>query len=182
MADKLVSDLRDLATIEDPLSAASIGCSIDIFYDLYEIGNITKQVFTDEEIKTIGRLLASVMPKLEVCIDREILQFPTSSFKSACIIRSGLQYLVDNYADFPAEGDTSSTLGNSRHWLLSDKNVDWDGYRECFENFRADPFGVDCHSDSSDDEQKYMERTTHYWWRNHGWKKVTKKSETNTSC
>lgn len=163
MTDQLVSDLQHLMTIEDPRSAASIGCSIDIFYDLYEIG-IAKQDFTEEEKRTIGNLFASVMPKLEVCIDREIFQFPTSSFKAACIIRSGLQYLVENYTDFPT-GDntfTTTTLRNSKHWL-TDK-IDWDEYRKCFENFRADPFGVDCYSDSDDEEEVECRERTHYWW------------------
>lgn len=159
-----VNYLRDdlhklIATTESVDSPASYHLAERVFFDIYDLG-ISGHVFSEDEKNELGPLLGIVMPNLEFCIRREYFHFPTSSYKSACYVRSGLQYLRDNYRDFPNLDGTLDTA--IREWL-DDSAVDYEEYDDWFKVFRGDPYEYDIHF-GSEDEDADSRDPSHTWW------------------
>ena len=107
MVDKKSSLFSDLLLALQKLVAApgTIAASFvkhladNVFLAIFDL-EIEQIVLGEEEKVKLGPLIHQSFPHLENCIYFEYMNFPTSSFVSACYIRSGLQFLLDNYSNY----------------------------------------------------------------------------------
>ncbi len=157
--ERLVKHLEEL--LQEPDSHASVNRALDVLFDLNVLG-LTKHKFSIEEKTEIGPLLKQVMSRLEYCVRTEVFQFPTSSFVAACTVRSGVQYLLQFYKDFPVD-NVGSTLDLHMKELLVDI-VDWEEYDECFKEFQDDPYAAGCNLTEARRLMEKKMRSDHWWW------------------
>ena len=112
--------------------------------------------FSDDERRIVGPLLEMALLNLEEKLYHEIDEFPTSSYHNVCSIRSGLQYLLDDYLLFPTpDGDLQHTL---TLWV---PQLDLKRYDNYLWNYKPYPH------QSVDDSSYHIHQTPnhHWWWR-----------------
>ena len=76
----------------------------DILYDIYdiELGQIN---LSESEKEEIGPLIIKALPAIELCVNYEAMCWLTTTIKNACIIRSGIQFLLDNHNNYFSQRD-----------------------------------------------------------------------------
>jgi len=125
-----------------------------IFVTLYCLRQELHQ-FSDDERRIVGPLLQTALPRLNVKLYHE--KFSSAwSYKFACAIRSGLQYLLDDYASFPTpDGILQEAL---TPWV---QEFNLKEYDDCFRHHQPNGFShiPDLYSD--------IKRVphSHWWWR-----------------
>ena len=133
-----------------------------IFFAIFDL-EIEEVLVTEEQKDKLGPLIHQSLPYLEACIDNEALNFPTSSFESACYLRSGLQFLLDNYSNyFPEEeleraGERISSFRESLDLDDLDRSLREYTHRE-----------FDPHYDVSETTTKLEDMgliDQHFWWQ-----------------
>ena len=73
----------------------------DVLQSVYYLA-IKKQSLSEYYKKEIGPLLEICLPAIFLHIESEMDSFPSAPFKRILELRSGLQYLLDDYKHFPA--------------------------------------------------------------------------------
>ena len=71
----------------------------EVLFTIFDI-EINLINLLENEKKKIGPLIIKSLRCIEECIDNETLNFLTSTISSACFLRSGVQFLIDNYENY----------------------------------------------------------------------------------
>jgi len=126
-----------------------------VLISFYHVG-LAGYRFSNDERRIVGPLLQTALPRLNVKLYHEIDEFPTSSYRNVCIIRSGLQYLLDNYSSFPTPNGVLQEALTS--WV---KELDLQRYDDCLASYEEDPH------QPVGNLSYYVYRTPnhHWWWR-----------------
>lgn len=134
----------------------------DLLYAVF-IAGASNTAFTSEEKRTIGPL---VLPALQgLGYNLSILQssFSSLSVDSVRIQRSGLQFLIDKFSEFPASSDEKpESLEDTLKEFFEREDVD--GLDE-----RLKTVEFDCYSDDSKRTPSLQEKieklpSTHWWF------------------
>ena len=108
LAKKLIDTLTIINKIDKTFeNKASYKFEVqDMLELIYESGK-AKVKFTEVERKTIGALIKNVIECIKIIIFNMGLTFEHNHAAYDLIIRSGLQFMLDNFNDFPvSEGET----------------------------------------------------------------------------
>jgi hypothetical protein len=139
----------------------------DIKSVLIRIYRMTMDGYIIDEVDRymVGPLVFNVLPIIRWFVkwnDDDMIA--TYKIEYECAIRSGLQFLMDNYGDFPIARDTRETLAQSLHqWRTT---LDLSKYDERFTKFASDPDYKLNHKRLYSISPRVP---THHWW----WKKVS---------
>ena len=131
----------------------------DVLVKFFEIGK-KRSSFTADEKRTVGPLIKAVLPALELKVDREIRRFPTTAFETVCACRSGLQYLLDDYRDFPTSAEKGSIILLAEDLEKFAESLDLEEYDDSFRNYQVNEF--DPAIDVSAEITKVLK--SHWWW------------------
>jgi hypothetical protein len=114
----------------------------DIKYVLIRIYYMTmdEDIIDEVDRYMVGPLVFNVLPIIRWFVkwdDEDDDMIVTYKIEYECTIRSGLQFLMDNYDDFPLARDTRETLAQSLlQWRAT---LDLSEYDERFTKFASDP-------------------------------------------
>jgi hypothetical protein len=140
---------------EDSETVAMMNMAEKVLIVLYRM-SVSGVVIQDADKVVIGPLLELCLPALKLKAELEMDKFPYSSFVCACTLRSGLQYLLDEYGSLPcSEGTLELPLNRMR------TELDLDHYDTLLSTYVADiydPVG-----------NRYLEEgskvpESHHWW------------------
>ena len=125
-----------------------------VLISFYHVG-LAGYRFSNDERRIVGPLLQTALPRLNVKLYHE--KFSSAwSYKFACAIRSGLQYLLDDYASFPTpDGILQEAL---TPWV---QEFNLKEYDDCFRHHQ--PNGFSRIPDLSSDIKRVPH--SHWWWR-----------------
>jgi hypothetical protein len=121
LVDKLTEQLniikkQDKYAIPELLKF-DVQAMLEIVYDIYT--SKFKVEFTQNQSKTIGCLVKDVIYHIDSVINHMAFRFEHNEAAWDLIVRSGLQFMLDNFKDFPvSEDNTLSTDENCFTWLL----------------------------------------------------------------
>jgi hypothetical protein len=99
----LIDSLRQLSTLKFGGSRKEtrqiIKTAQTVLFDIFKIG-VSSGGGNDLQLckKEIGSLLQRGLPFLAFCFNHEINDFPTSTFDVARTMRSGIQFIIDDYS------------------------------------------------------------------------------------
>ncbi len=71
----------------------------EVLYAIFKIETNQIKLF-ESETKKIGPLIMKSLWDIEMCVDNEIFNFVESSIYSTCVLRSGVQFIIDNYTNY----------------------------------------------------------------------------------
>lgn len=98
--------------------------------------------FTPEDKLELGILVQNALPAISSRINYIVSDFPPRDIQSSKYERSGLQFLFDDYKDFPvcrAEGDASELSQVLSDFKAKEDVDEWDGYLRRFFVDHFDP-------------------------------------------
>ena len=158
----LLTGLSELASLNSRPTTPQDKCKLDhyaekVFRTLFKIGQ-SHYRFTDDDQKTLGPLMETALPQLIHKIHSEIIGFLTPSFVTICTIRSGLQYLLDDYTQFPT---STGNLEASLKRMMS--GVDMLEYDYNLKHYELEPY--DFYDDKEISHEIQLAPRSHWWWR-----------------
>lgn len=105
---KLVQCLKDLKDVNytDRINARKSDAKAENALNLIYQAGIRQTIFTSEEEKTLGALLATAIKPIKVNIEGTACVYRTRLDNSVLKKRSALQFLIDNYGQFPVGNST----------------------------------------------------------------------------
>lgn len=105
--DILVKQLINALTIlkEKPFKNIEINVG-DVLKTAYETGR-AKIDFKDDERQTIGSLIKDVIKPIDECIFKIGYNFEHNNAAYNLVLRSGLQFMLDNFKNFPVSQNES---------------------------------------------------------------------------
>jgi hypothetical protein len=71
----------------------------DVLIAIFDI-QMGRLVLQDSVKKKVGPLLVKALQSFEFCFDEQYHQFPVTTVEDACYIRSGWQFLMDEYQNY----------------------------------------------------------------------------------
>lgn len=160
MKQEFLERLNQLNSADEPWYVTE-----KLFYRLFDI-NRQHIVFTEDERKHVGELLHKTLPLIEKCIgELSLFMHHAGRICSANIIRSAVQFLVDDYGDFPisADDECTETLSDALQKLAqSDAVAELDEKVHTWNN--GGP-GMDDVYDYSDVVGVGEMPDSHTWWK-----------------
>ena len=133
----------------------SDGAIIDVFYNLYEVGLVRVEIVDHTDRNSIASLLKTVLPNMKTFVEDETDTFPSTTFECSCVVRSGLQFLLDNYRDFP-------TLNKSLEEFKS--SLDLEEFDDCFENYTPGIFDISIDLQLVSTQIEKLPSHHYRWW------------------
>ena len=119
LVDKLTEQLNIIKK-QDKHEMAHVQAMLKTVYDIYT--SKVKVKFTQNQSKTIGCLVEDVIYHINSAINHMAFRFEQNEAAWDLIVRSGLQFMLDNFKDFPVSKDnTLSTDINCFQLLLNKK-------------------------------------------------------------
>lgn len=165
--EKIIERLKTLAkskfSCKEELRVVKVAAQ-DFFFEVFEVG-ISNTTFTYEEKRTIGPLVPPALRDLGYGLTILEGMFSSGSIDSARIERSGLQFFIDTFKDFPASTeDGSESLEKTIDEFLYHEDVDAidrhlktaASFDDCFDFPRSPSFEAEIAKLPS----------THWWFRN----------------
>ena len=129
---------------------------VQVFFTLYHMCREGYR-FSDADRRMVGPLLQTTLPRLRFQLFSEIANFPKSFYHKACAIRSGLQYLLDQYPIFPQSG---GVFKEALEQLV--EHLDLEDYDACFKGYRPDLYNH--HIDHLLATDILQMPKSHWWW------------------
>lgn len=108
----LIQHLLDLKHVNytDRINAQKSDAKAENTLNLIYQTGIKQTHFSGEEKKTFGALLANAIKPIKVNIEGTACVYRTRLDNSVLIKRSALQFLIDNYGEFPVGDSTLSSV------------------------------------------------------------------------
>ena len=103
LKNKLIQCLQELKNVDytDASRArASNGKAENALNLIYQAGK-KQTIFTDQEKKTLGSLLANAIKPIQINVESTASVYRTRLDNSVLMKRSAIQFLIDNFAHFP---------------------------------------------------------------------------------
>jgi len=98
-AEELLSALTKLSETHTNDRFRLTAYAEDALYALYEIG-MTNTKLTEEQKQITGPIIIQKLDAIAHCIENEIYRPNLSTFRFACIMRSGIQILHDDHKNY----------------------------------------------------------------------------------
>ena len=145
----LIDSLRRLLTLKFGASRKEtkqiVNTAQTVLFSIFKIG-VSSDGVNDLQLckKEIGSLLQRGFPFLAFCFNLEITDFPTSTFDVARTLRSGIQFIIDDYSSV----------------CRITELLEIEEYDDCLKNFIpgiTDPWSGCC------DYHRNIPRS-HWWW------------------
>ncbi|CAL1540065.1 unnamed protein product [Lymnaea stagnalis] len=134
----------------------------DCLFAIYKAG-LSLINFTQEEKLEFGILLQQALPAIGCRISYIVSNFPPGSLRSSKIERSGLQFLFDDYKDFPVSKNNEDGDAYDMSTALSDfrEKEDIEAWDDCLKRMVVDDLdpGVGAPQPSTP-----VVPSTHWWW------------------
>ena len=120
--DILVKDFIDELTIlkERPFKIIETNVS-EVLFLAYEIGR-AKIEFKDDEQRTIASLIKDTIKPIDNVIFKNGCSFEHNQAAYCLVIRSGLQFMLDNFKNFPVS--ENETLEETFKYLIKTESIE----------------------------------------------------------
>ena len=115
---------------------------------------LDKEIADSSQMRDICNLLLDNIGKIELCLSRHVGSFLRSDYEMACVVRSALKYILDDFAKIPI--DWEDALEDLAY------EVNLDEFDEKLENYGP---GAEDPNIDLDPATVAKVPKTHWWWR-----------------
>ena len=167
IVSKIIEGFKALANsqLDDKADFVKISSTAeDLLFAVYKAG-VSNIVYTDNEKRTIGPLVPSAMQGLGYQLSDLQISFSSQSIDSVRIQRSGFQFLIDIFKDFPAKTeDKSISFEESLKEFVEREDVE--GLDERLKTAEFDPYSDDSERSTMLQAEIVKLPSTHWWFFN----------------
>lgn len=162
---KIIEELKKLANSsfnskEDLLRAST--AATDLLFASYQAG-VSNPTYSCEDQQVIGSLVPAALQGLSYKISQLQTSFSSTSIDTVRIQRSGLQFFIDTFKDFPVNTPgTSQTLKEALQEFVEREDIE--GLDERLRTAEFDPYCDDSERSASFEAEIAKLPSSHWWF------------------
>uniref|UniRef100_A0A1B6KIZ3 Uncharacterized protein n=1 Tax=Graphocephala atropunctata TaxID=36148 RepID=A0A1B6KIZ3_9HEMI len=161
---KIIEGLKTLANSRFESNADCLKISStaeDLLFTVYKAG-VSNTAYTFEEKLIIGPLIPPALQGLGYKLSTLQSSFSSHSVDAMRIQRSGLQFFIDIFKDFPSSSEKSETLEDTLKEFV--EREDLDGLDECLRTAEFDSYTDDSERSAGLQAEIAKLPSTHWWF------------------